>query len=84
MLCNEDKKENKKETKSNATSILSSIHSRAHIFMLYVAEQSEFPVGPFGMNEGLERSIQFLDCHLLLGLLVSGRAEQEHAQESQQ
>lgn len=41
--------------------------------MLYVAEQPEFPVGPFGVDEGLERTIQLLDGHLLLGILVNGR-----------
>lgn len=45
----------------------------SYIFMAYVAEQPELPVGPFSMDERLERTIQFLDGHLLLGLLVNGR-----------
>ena len=43
--------------------------------MLYVTKQSEFPIGPFGMDEGLEGPIQLLDGHLILGLLVHGRAK---------
>lgn len=50
------------------------LFSSSYIFMLYVAKQPEFPVGPFGVDEGLERPIQLLDGHLLLGLLVHGRA----------
>lgn len=45
--------------------------------MLYVAEQPEFPVGPLGVDEGLERTIQLLDGHLLLGLLVQGRTKSQ-------
>lgn len=45
--------------------------------MLYVAEQPELPVGPLGVDEGLERTIQLLDGHLLLCLLVDGRTERK-------
>lgn len=41
--------------------------------MLNVAEQAELPVGPLGVDEGLERPIQLLDRHLLFGVLVDGR-----------
>lgn len=40
--------------------------------MLYVAEQPELPVGPLGVDERLKRSVELLDGHLLLGLLVDG------------
>lgn len=49
----------------------------SYIFVLYVAEQPELPVGPLGVDEGLERTIQLLDGHLLLGLLVNGRTERK-------
>lgn len=42
--------------------------------MLYVAQQPQLPVGPFAVDEGLERPIQLLNRNLLLGLLVDGRA----------
>lgn len=45
-----------------------------YIFMLNVAKQSEFPVSSFGVDERLERTIQLLNGHLLLGPLVYGRA----------
>jgi len=47
----------------------------SHIFMLYVAEEPEFPVGSLGVDEGLERPIQLLDGHLFFGLLVDGRTK---------
>lgn len=50
-------------------------HFVSYIFMLYIAEQPELPVGPFGMDEGLERPIQLLDGHFLLGLLINSGAE---------
>lgn len=49
----------------------------SYIFVLYVAEQPELPVGPLGVDEGLERTVQLLDGHLLLGLLVNGRTERK-------
>lgn len=61
---------------------LSSIHSYicrflpgSYIFMLYVAEQPELPIGPFGMDERLKRTIQLLDGNFLLGLLINGRTK---------
>lgn len=51
--------------------------SSSYIIMLYVTEEPEFPVGPFGMNEGLERPIQLFDGHFLLSILVNGRAKWE-------
>ncbi len=52
-----------------------SVHT--NIFMLYVAKQPEFSVGTFGVDEGLERTIQLLDGHFLLCLLVNGRTKRE-------
>lgn len=41
--------------------------------MLHVLEQSQLPVGPPGMNQGLERSGKLFDCHLLSGFGIACR-----------
>lgn len=55
-----------------------------YVVILYVAQQPQFPVGPFGVDERLERPIQLLDGHLLLGLLIDGRAGRENEQDKEQ
>lgn len=45
----------------------------SYIFVLYVSQQPEFPVGPLGVDQRLEGPIELLDGHLLLGFLVDGR-----------
>lgn len=52
----------------------------SYIFMLYVTEQPELSVGPRGVDEGLKRPVELLDGHLLLGLLVDGRAKWDQPQ----
>ena len=38
-------------------------HDGSYVFVGHVFEHSEFPVGPFGVNGGLERPGQLLDGH---------------------
>ena len=47
---------------------------RTHVVVVDVSQQPELPVSPLGVDQGLEGSIQLLDGHLLLRLLVYGRA----------
>lgn len=49
----------------------------SYVFVLCVAQQPQFPVGPFGVDEGLEWTIQLLDGHHLLALLVHGRTKSQ-------
>lgn len=46
----------------------------SYVLVLYVSQQPEFPVSPLGVDQRLEGPIELLDGHLLLGLLVEGRA----------
>jgi len=54
---------------------LQGVGVRTYILVLHVFEQPQFPVGPLGVDDGLERSGQLLHGDLKARLHVVGRAE---------